>query len=170
MDEIVNKVAQSGLVVFNLEDYYQPGERVEIDIKDQLFQNVLLKEKEFRQYISSTDWSQYSGKHVAISCSADAIIPVWAFMLLATALGKHALTVVYGNKDDLELYLYQHAFAKINWHQFTDARIVIKGCSKVHVPESVYVEATNRLLPLAKSLMYGEPCSTVPLYKKAKEG
>lgn len=166
MDEIVNKVAQSGLVVFDLEEYHEPGERVAIDIQDKLFQGMLLKEKDFREYVSSTDWSQYAGKHVAIFCSSDAIIPVWAYMLLSTALGKHALNVVFGGLDELEYHIYLHTFAKINWHQFTDARIVIKGCSKKNVPPAVYVEATNRLLPLAKSLMYGEPCSTVPLYKK----
>lgn len=170
MSEIVNKVAQSGLVIFDLEEIYPQGELVVLDIKDQLFQGMILKEKDFRAYVSSTDWSIYSGKHVAITCSTDAIVPVWAFMLLSLNISKHAITVVHGTKEDLITFLFHKVFEQVNWHQYREARIVIKGCSKKEVPIAVYVEATNRLLPLSKSLMFGEPCSTVPLYKRPKEG
>jgi hypothetical protein len=166
--DIVNKVAQSGLVEFNLEDHYLPGERVLFDIKDQLFQGLILKEKDFREFIKNENWSNYKDKYVAISCTADAIVPTWAYMLLTTALEPFAKKIVFGDLKTLETILFSEALSKVDVEQFRDARIVIKGCSNLPVPESAYVEITRLLRPLAKSIMYGEPCSTVPIYKQAK--
>jgi len=166
--EIVNRVSTSSLVTFDLELYYQPGERVLIDIKEQLFQGLILREKDFRDFIKAQDWSQYKNKFVAIHCSTDAIIPTWAFMLLTIALEPFALRIFFGTPEDLEIQLFREALSKINWEQYRDAKVVIKGCSKINVPVAIYVEATNKLRPIVSSLMFGEPCSTVPLYKKAK--
>lgn len=165
-DPIINKVASSGLVTLDLEDYYHQGERVIYDLKDNLFMGMILKEKDFREFLKNHDWSIYEGKNVAIICSEDAIIPTWAYMLLALKLSPFANAVVYGNLEQLEDKLYFDAIAKINPLDYADARVVVKGCSKVPVPTSAYVEITQKLMPHAKSLMFGEPCSTVPLYKK----
>ena len=166
--EIVNRVSSSALITFDLEQYYQPGERILVDIKDQLFQGLILKEKDFREFIQSTDWSQYADKFVAIHCSADAIVPTWAYILLTIALESHAKRIAFGTLDDLETQLFHESLSKIDWTEFRNAKVVIKGCSKVKVPNSAYVEVSCRLKPLATSLMYGEACSTVPLYKKPK--
>lgn len=168
-NEIVNRVSQSQLVTFDLEELYTPGERVLLDIKDQLFQGMILKEKDFRDFIKATDWSVYKNKFVAITCSVDAIIPTWAFMLLSIALQPYATKIVFGNIDDLENQIFHDKLSAIDYETYRDTKIVIKGCSKVNVPVAVYVEATNRLKPFAASIMFGEPCSTVPLYKKPKQ-
>jgi hypothetical protein len=165
---IINRVASSGLITFDLEEFYQPGERVLIDIRDQLLQGLILKEKDFRAYIKTHDWSQYEGKFVALTCSADAIVPTWAYMLLAIALHPFAKELVFGTLEELEIKLFRNALSRVDWEAFRNAKVVIKGCSKVNVPVAVYVEATNNLRPLAASLMFGEPCSTVPLFKAAK--
>jgi hypothetical protein len=167
-EEIINKVAQSGLVTFDLEEIYPQGERALIDIRDQLFHGLILKEKDFRAYIAANDWSIYKDKHVAVMCSNDAIVPVWAYMLLSVALKDHAKTVVFGDAEQLESVLYHDVLNNIDWEQYRDARVVIKGCSNKPVPRAAYVEAASKLTPLVKSVMYGEPCSTVPLYKKPK--
>lgn len=164
--EIINKVAQSGLIEFNLEDYYPEGERVLFDIKPLLFQSLILKEKDFRDFVSKEDWKKYEGKFIAITCSADAIVPTWAYMLLSSALEPFAKKIVFGNLDTLEIVLFHEKLSKINPEDFRDKRVVIKGCSSKEVPINAYVEITNLLRPVAKSIMYGEPCSTVPLYKK----
>lgn len=164
--EIINKVANSALVTFDLEELYQPGDRVLINIKDQLFQGLILREKDFRAFIKTTDWSVYKDKLVAITCSADAIIPTWAYLLLTIALEPYAKLIVFGSELDLEERLYQDALSKIDWSKFKGAKIVVKGCSKVNVPNTAYVEAVRKLRPIASSLMFGEPCSTVPLYKQ----
>jgi hypothetical protein len=166
--EIINRVANSPLVTFDLEEYYQPGERVVVDIKDQLFQEMILKEKDFRNFIRTQDWSQYKNKFVAITCSADAIIPTWAYMLLTSALQPFASTIVFGTIEDLETKIFSDQLRQVEWNKFKDAKVVIKGCSKVNVPAAVYVEATRLLMPWASSIMFGEPCSTVPVYKKMK--
>ena len=166
--EITNKVASSGLVTIDLEEIYPAGERVLLDIKNQLFQGLILREKDFREYIKTTDWTFYKDKFVAITCSADAIIPTWAFMLLASALEPHARKVIYGNLEQLETILYREELSKLNVDQYKDAKIVVKGCGDLPVPKAAYVEIMNLLRPVAKSIMYGEPCSTVPLYKQAK--
>jgi len=166
--EIINRVSSSTLITFDLEEYYQPGDRVLIDIKDQLFQELILKEKDFREYIRTHDWSQYKNKFVAIHCSVDAVLPTWAYMLLTIALEPHAKRIIFGTLDDLEAQLFYEALSKVDWSIYKDAKVVIKGCSKVNVPVKAYVETSNKLRPLAASLMFGEPCSTVPLYKKPK--
>ncbi len=168
-NEIVNRVAQSTLVTFDLEQLYVPGERVLIDIKDQLYQGMILKEKDFRDYIKATDWSVYKNKFVAITCSADAIVPTWAFMLLSIAIEPHASKIVFGDLDALEHQIFLEKLQSIDFQSYRDAKVVVKGCSKVNVPVSVYVEATNRLRPFTSSIMFGEPCSTVPLYKRPKQ-
>jgi len=164
--DIINKVAQSGLVEFNLEDYYLKGERILYDIKPLLFQELILREKDFRETVKNTDWSIYQDKYVAVTCTADAIVPTWAYMLLATQLAPFAKYIVFGDLNLLETVLFTNALKNINLDDFTNQRVVIKGCSNVPVPVAAYVEITRVLRPVAKSIMYGEPCSTVPLYKQ----
>jgi len=166
VEEIINRVASSGLVTFNLEELHHPGERLVYDLKDNLFMDMILKEKDFRAFLKSHDWSQYEGKNVAIICSEDVIIPTWAYMLLALALSPVVNCLVKGDLKTLEIKLYQEALAKVDFEQFREARVVVKGCSKVDVPAETYVEVSRILKPIVKSLMFGEPCSTVPLYKK----
>ncbi len=166
--EIVNRVANSGLITFDLEDYYHPGERVLLDIKPMLYQELILKEKEFRQQLKEHDWSVYRGKNVAVTCTADAIVPTWAFMLIALQLESHANMIVYGGLDELENRLFQEALSKITTEDFQDAKVVVKGCSKYPVPTYAYVEIARRLKPVVASLMFGEACSAVPLYKRPK--
>lgn len=167
-DEIINRVASSALITFNLEEYYHLGERVVYDIRQNLFQDLILKEKDFRAFVKENDWQKYEGKNIAITCSSDAVIPTWAYMLLATKISPYANMVVFGNLEALEQALYQQVLDKIDLEQFRDQRIVVKGCSKVDVPVFAYVETIRLLQPLAKSIMYGEPCSTVPIYKVKK--
>lgn len=167
-DQIVNKVANSALVTFDLEHYYQPGERVVLDIKGQLYQELILKEKDFRDFIRQHDWAAYQDKYVAITCTADAIVPTWAYMLVSIALQPYAKQVVFGTLEELETAIFKKSLEKVDWSSFQNAKIVVKGCSKVDVPVAIYVEATNNLRPYAASIMFGEPCSTVPLYKKPK--
>jgi hypothetical protein len=164
-DIIVNKVAGSGLVSFDLADYYHSGERVLYDIKDNLFHGLMLREKDFRAFLKEHDWEQYKDKNVAVYCSADAIVPTWAYMLLAIKIEPYAHLVVFGDMNALEDALFREAIAKIDLEKYKDQRIVVKGCGDIPVPVSAYVEITRKLRPIVKSLMYGEPCSTVPLYK-----
>lgn len=168
MEEIINKVANSGLVTLDLEDYYHQGERVVYDLKDNLFMGMILKEKDFREFLKSHNWSQYAGKNVAITCTEDAIIPTWAYMLLTLQLEPHAHTVVFGTLNDLEEKLYFDAINHIDVEAYREVRVVVKGCSKHPVPTAAYVELTRKLQPVVQSLMFGEPCSTVPLFKKPK--
>jgi hypothetical protein len=163
---IVNRVSSSQLISFDLEELYTPGERFLFDIKPLLFQQLVLKEKDFRAFIKSHDWSQYEKKYVAITCSADAVVPTWAYMLLGSALQPYAAVVIFGSLLDLEISLFKQALDKIDWEKYSNAKVVIKGCSKMEVPVSAYVEATNRLRAIASSIMFGEPCSTVPVFKK----
>lgn len=168
-DTIINRVAESGLVSIDLEDFYPEGERVLFDIKDWLFQGLLLKEKDFREHVKTHDWEQYRGKNVAIICSEDAITPTWAYMLLQTKLEPVARMSVFGGLDVLENTLWQQALAAIDLKSLEGAKIVVKGCSKYPVPVFAYTEFTRLVRPLAASIMFGEPCSTVPLYKKPKQ-
>lgn len=165
-ENIVNKVASSGLITLNLEEYFHKGERLVYDIKDNLFHGLILKEQDFRAFIKDHDWSQYSGKNIAITCSADAIVPTWAYMLLANKMQPYANEVVFGSLETLEAVLYTKALAKIDVNAFAGQRIVIKGCADLEVPVAAYVEITALLTPVVKSIMYGEPCSTVPIYKR----
>ncbi|MBY0436298.1 MAG: DUF2480 family protein [Cyclobacteriaceae bacterium] len=167
-EEIVNRVTASPLVTFNLEEYNPAGEIAEIDLKDILFQGLILREKDLRDFIKTHDWSGYRDKNVAIFCSADAVIPTWAYMLIGIALQPFAGKTVFGSRNDLLARLFEEKLQSVNWEQFQDKKVVIKGCSEVHVPESAYLYAAARLRPLAASIMYGEPCSTVPLYKRPK--
>lgn len=165
-NEIINKVANSGLIQLDLEDLRPSGERVFFDLKPLLFQELVLKEKDFRAFLGSHAWEEYTGKHVAVGCSSEAIIPTWAFMLVCIQLRPFAKTVVEGNLENLESYLFKKAIEDLPLEKFVDGKIVIKGCSKESVPLSAYIDVTSALQPIAKSLFFGEPCSTVPLYKK----
>ena len=163
---IENKVTESGLITVDLSDFYMKGERVLLDIKPLLIEEFLLREKDFREYVKTTDWSEYKDKFVAITCTNDAIIPVWAYMLLATALQPFAARIVFGNLEALEMELFREQLAKIDNETFRDQRVVIKGCGDIPVPVSAFVELTRKLQPVVKSIMYGEPCSTVPVFKR----
>jgi hypothetical protein len=166
---IINKVALSGIITIDLETYYSPGERVVFDIKEQLFQGLILKEKDFREFVKNEDWSKYTDKYVALICSADAVVPSWAYMLLVIHLEPFVKRVVFGNLETLETILYNEILNKLNLDEYKDARIVIKGCGHLPVPTAAYVEITRLLRPVAKSIMYGEACSMVPLYKQPKQ-
>ena len=165
-ENIINKVAQSGLVTLDPASLYPEGERVVYDIKDNLYMGLILREKDFREFVKDHDWSQYQDKNVAVTCTADAIVPAWAYMLLANKLAPYAKEVVFGDEEVLETVLFVKSIAKMDASQYKDQRLVIKGCGDTPVPVSAYVELTKKLTPVVKSLMFGEPCSTVPIYKK----
>ncbi len=165
-EEIINRVANSKLITLDLEDYYPKGQRVLLDIKDWLLQELVLKEKDFREYIKNHDWSQYQNQYVAITCSADAIIPDWAFMLLVVNLEPFVEKCHIGTLEDLETSIYQDLISAIDGTIYQDKPVIIKGCSNKPVPINAYVMITNKLKPYAKSIMYGEACSFVPLYKR----
>jgi hypothetical protein len=165
-ENIINKVAQSGLVTLDPAQFYAPGERVVYDIKDNLFHGLMLREKDFREFVKTHDWAQYQDKNVAVTCTADAIVPAWAYMLLANRLAPYARQVVFGDAEVLETVLFVKEVAALDVEQYRDQRVVIKGCGDLPVPVSAYVELTQKLTPVAKSLMFGEPCSTVPIYKR----
>jgi hypothetical protein len=167
MEEIINKVSASGLVTFNLEDLIDNAPQKSIDIKEQLYMGLMLKEKEFREYIKTNDWSEYKDCNVAIYCSTDAIVPTWAYMLIANKLTGVAKNFVFGTIESLNEYLFYKSLNSTNFDEYKDQRVVIKGCSDKPVPTSAYVNVTEKLTPLVKSLMFGEPCSTVPLYKRS---
>jgi hypothetical protein len=167
-NEITNKVASSGIITLSLEDFIEPGERVLFDIKPLLFQELILKEKDFREFIKTNDWSIYKNKLIALTCTADAIVPTWAYMLLTLALEPHAKKIVFGSLSDLENLLFAEKLLSLDVSEYKDARVVIKGCGDKPLPTNAYVQLTALLKPVAKSIMYGEPCSTVPLYKAPK--
>jgi len=168
MEEIINKVANSVLEVFDLEDYYPKGIRTQIDISQWLYEGFLLKEKDFREALKAHDWSQYTDHFVAIHCATDAIIPAWASILVTTYVAPFAKKVVLGTVSDLETSLFQDILSKIDYSKYQDKPVILKGCSKKPVPESAYVIAIQQLQLVAKSVMYGEACSAVPLFKKSK--
>ncbi|ERM85003.1 hypothetical protein P872_23375 [Rhodonellum psychrophilum GCM71 = DSM 17998] len=168
MSEIINKVANSPLVTIDLENFYRPEERMVFDLKDYLFQELVLREKDFRLALKDLDWEAYRGKLVAIDCSVDAIVPNWAFMLVGIQLTKIGVEYVIGDLKSLEQFLFEEAISKINPVDFKDKPVVIKGCSKFPVPMYAYGRIVAKIQGHAKSIMYGEPCSTVPLYKVAK--
>ena len=165
-ETIVNRVAQSGLVTVDLASFAPQGERVVYDIKDNLFQGLILREKDFREFVKTHDWSQYAGQYVAITCTADAIVPTWAYMLLANRLEPYAKDLVFGDLNTLEILLYERALAAIDIETYRDQRVVVKGCGDIHIPESAFVNFTAKLSKVAKSILYGEPCSTVPVFKR----
>lgn len=167
-DVIINRVTNSGLITLDLENFLDSNERVIYDIKDNLYQGLILKEKEFRMFIKEHDWEQYSNKNIGLTCSVDAIVPTWAYMLITSKLEPYANLVVFGDLNDLEIALVNRAFDKVDFSEFQDAKVVIKGCADLKVPEYMFVETTRRLRPYAASIMYGEPCSTVPIYKRPR--
>jgi hypothetical protein len=164
-DEIINRVANSKLVTINLEDYYPKGNRVLFDIKDWLFEGFVLREKDFRNQVAEFDWSQFQDIYVALTCSSDAIIPGWAYMLLSIHLEPFAKKTIIGNLEGLESSIYQDVLNNLDVTQFKNQPIIIKGCSKKPVPQNAYIMLATKLKPIAKSIMYGEACSSVPLYK-----
>lgn len=164
--EIVNRVANSALQVFDLEDYYQEGPRVALDISGWLLEGFVLREKDFRESLKNHNWSQYSGAFVALYCSTDAIVPAWAYMLVTTYLLPVAKKVAQGTTAQLDVLLYQELLDGLDYTPYEGKPVIIKGCSRKPVPQEAYVLATQKLQPVAKSLMFGEACSSVPLYKK----
>lgn len=166
---IINRVAQSGIITFNLEDFFPQQESILFDIKEYLFMGLILKEKDFRAALKTHDWTAYTNKNVAIICSADAIVPLWAYMLLTAYLEPHANKVVCGDEKTLETVLFIQALSTIDPESYRDKRVVIKGCGKRPIPAAAYTEITRLLKPVVKSLMYGEPCSTVPIYKQPRK-
>ncbi len=164
-NEITNKVANSGLVTIDLEEFITEGERIVFDIKPLLFQELILREKDFREFIKTHDWNIYNNKLVALTCSADAVVPTWAYMLLTLALEPFAKKIVFGNLQELENLLFAEKISQLDISQYKGARIVVKGCGDKPLPVNAYIQITSLLKPLVKSIMYGEPCSTVPLYK-----
>ncbi len=165
-ETIINKVSESGLITLDPAEYYPKEETAVFDLKDFLFMGLILKEKEFREALKQNDWEKYKNKNVAITCGADAIIPVWAYMLVTSYLQPIAKNVVVGDEKELKRTAFLKNLTTINEKEFEDKRIVIKGCGEIPIEEFVYAELTRLLRPIAKSIMYGEPCSTVPIYKK----
>lgn len=165
-EPFVNKVAESGLITLDLEKFYPKGETAVFDLKDHLFMGLILKEKDFREALKKLDWSVYQDKNVALTCSADAIIPVWAWMLAVSYLQPVAKEVVMGDEKELHRSLYLKNIDAIDINEFAGQRVVIKGCGETPIADYVYMEITKKLRPVVKSIMYGEPCSTVPVYKK----
>ena len=168
VDKSLNRVANSSVITFDLEDLYPKGERVTYDLKINLFQELILKEKDFREFVKNHDWKQYKGKLVNVICSVDAIVPIWAFMVVVSNIEPFARKVIIGTNQELESELYREIFDSYDWQQFQDSKVVIKGCSKIKIPDYIYGEATHRLAPIAKLIMFGEACSSVPVYKKPR--
>lgn len=165
-EQIVNRVQKSPLVSFDLEDVVDKvTERRTFDLKENLFQGLILKEKDFRAFVKEHDWSQYQDCYINLTCSADAIIPNWVYMLLVSKLSDKAKVIVQGDRNDLEKEILRVKLNEINYNQFENAKIVIKGCSDLSHPEFAFTEVTRKMMPYVNSLMYGEPCSTVPIYK-----
>lgn len=165
-DVVINKVAESGLITLDLEEYYPKEETAVFDLKDHLFMGLILKEKDYREALKNTDWSYYKNKNVALTCTADAVIPMWAYMLASAYLQPVAKNIFFGDEDFLHRTLFLKNLSQINVSDFMDKRVVIKGCGDKSISETAYVEITKLLRPVVKSIMYGEPCSTVPIYKK----
>ena len=165
-DEIINRVANSKLVTIDLEDYYPEGKRILFDIKEWLFEGLVLREKDFREKIKNFNWSQYQKCYVALTCSTDAIIPAWAYMLLVVNMEPFVEKVIIGSLEALETSIYQDIINQLDTSEFKDNPVIIKGCSNKPVPVNAYTMLINKLKPTAKSVMYGEACSSVPLFKR----
>lgn len=165
-EEIINRVANSQLITVNLEDYYPKGHRVLFDIKDWLLEGLVLREKDFRIQVTEHDWAQYRDNYIALTCSTDAIVPAWAFMLISMHLEPYAKKIVIGDLEMLESSIYQDVINNLDVTEFKNKPLIIKGCSKKPVPQNAYIMLANKLKPIAKSIMYGEACSSVPLFKK----
>ena len=165
-EPFLNKVEESGLITLDLETYYPKEATAFFDLKDHLFMGMILKEKEFREALKNIDWETYRNKNVGITCTAEAIIPVWAYMLIASYLQPVAKEIVMGNEKEVHKILFLKNISQINRNEFSDKRVVVKGCGETPIGDFAYMEITKLLRPVAKSIMYGEPCSTVPIYKK----
>lgn len=165
-EEIINRVAQSPLITFNLEELYPQGERKRLDIAPWLHQGIILREKEFRTRVEDHDWTLYANSFTALYCSTEAIVPAWAYMLVASRLAPHAVRVHIGSLEDLETALYQEALEKLDITPFVDRPVIIKGCSHRPVPQNAYIMALAKIQQVANNVMYGEACSSVPLYRK----
>lgn len=165
-EEIINRVANSKLITFNLEDYYPKGPRIILDIKDWLLEGIVLREKDFREQVKNHDWQHYQDAYVVILCSTDAIVPAWAYMLITISLESVAKKSVLGDLEALETALYQDIVSNLDVSEYQDKAIIIKGCSKKPVPVNAYLMISNKLKPIAKSIMFGEACSSVPLFKR----
>ena len=166
---LVNRVAGSGLITINLEDFFPKGEVATFDLKNYLFMELILKEKDFREALKEHDWTQYDGKNLLVFCSTDAIIPVWAYMLVTAYAEPHATQIFQGDAETFYKLAFMKALDEIDASEYDQQRIVIKGCSEKPVPPSAYVELTRKLRPYAQSIMYGEPCSTVPIFKRPRK-
>lgn len=164
-NEIINRVARSKLITFDLEDFYPTGERVVFDISHWLVEGLLLREKDFREQVKNHDWDRYKNAYVALTCTTEAIVPAWAFMLVASQLQPYAKKTVLGNLEQLETLLYAEVLNSLDTEKYKDLPVIIKGCSKKPVPAAAYLMAVEKLQPVAKSIMYGEACSSVPVYK-----
>ena len=167
METIVNKVAESGIITLDLAPYIPPEKDIAVfDLKPFLFREMILREKDYRAALQDHDWQQYEGKQVAIICSVDAIVPVWAYMLAASYLQPVANSIFYGTPEEMTKSLLMQKINGIDLAEYADKRVVIKGCGDTPIPDVAYVAITHHLRPVVKSIMYGEPCSTVPIYKK----
>ncbi len=164
--EIINRVANSALQVFDLEDYYPEEERVSLDISQWLWEGFVLREKEFREALKNHDWEQYHNKFIALHCSTDAIVPAWAYMLVTVYVQPFAKKMIQGTPEELNIAIYQELLDKLDYTGYTGKPVIVKGCSRKPVPQEAYVMAAQKLMPFAKSIMFGEACSSVPLYKK----
>lgn len=169
MEEIINRVANSALEVFDLEDYYPAVSRAQIDISQWLLEGFLLKEKDFREHLKNHDWQQYQDQYVAVFCSTDAIVPAWASILVTLHLAPFARKIIDGTIEDLDAVLYEELLSHIDYSVYLNKPVIIKGCSRKPVPMRAYILAAQKLQPYAKSIMYGEACSAVPLYKSSKK-
>ena len=164
--EIINRVANSKLLTFDLEELYPTGERVLFDIAPWLYEGIVLREKDFREKAINHKWSQYQNKYVALHCSADAIIPGWAYLLLSIYLSPYATKVSVGCLEELESLIFSDILSNLDYSAYENGMVIIKGCAHKPIPQNAYILAAQRLQPIAKSIMYGEACSSVPLYKK----
>lgn len=165
-ETIVNKVAQSGLMTVDLAQFAPQEDIITYDIKDNLFHGLILKEKDFRDFIKNNDWSVYSDKHIGIICSTDAIVPTWAYMLLSTKLTPIAASVHFGDAESVRGNLFRDLLTNLDYSKYEDQRVVVKGCGDIPIPTEAFVAFTGKLTQIAKSVMYGEPCSTVPVFKR----
>lgn len=168
MDEIINKVEKSGLITLDLEDFYPKEPRMLFDLKDYLYEGLVLREKEFRENLSKLDWKMYENAYVAVTCTSDAIVPSWSYLLIANYLTGVAKLISFGTLEDLERDIFTEIIDKMDVDSYKDKKIIIKGCSRKPVPQNAYLQLIQKLKPIASSLMFGEACSTVPIYKKKK--
>lgn len=168
MDEIINKVEKSGLITLDLEDFYPKEPRMLFDLKDYLYEGLVLREKEFRKNLSKSDWKMYENAYVAVTCTSDAIVPSWSYLLIANYLTGVAKLISFGTLEDLERDIFTEIIDKMDVDSYKDKKIIIKGCSRKPVPQNAYLQLIQKLKPIASSLMFGEACSTVPIFKKKK--